>query len=487
MYLRVADADSRKGPIGPIRSYNNDGFSGVLLVLFCVAMAAVLSSTAVFQITSQLEQSSFEADFDSIATNIVEGLKSDLSLRFWMASSLANAVTMMIEASGNSSTAFTLPPSRWEKITQEARFNGNALAVTWSPIISTEEERRTFEEFVKPHEFDVGLHPECFLCGSPDRAYSNPWDLVDLVGFGTIPCGGLEKTGRRGVIPASNCAEIADALVGTCICSDLPTNADVPQKNIKKSKQIFHVEPSGIVVESSDGAPYCPIWQASTLDVIDMPIMYNQLSEPVREKALQIMQKTSMPTMSNLFVREGPYYEKFAGSVGYTSSVLYYPVFDPNDQDIVGSIGLELALERFYTGAFPYNSRFVDLVVENSCGQSHTFHVDPQANALQFVGEGDLHDESFGNEMARMTSFAEEFEDLVNFSAPRSTDQSSLDYCRFRFSVYPTAALKDEYVSTTPRVYASMTVAVFGFLSLAIILINAVVSARLKNRNTGRF
>ena len=342
---------------------------------------------------------------------------------------------------------------------------------------SNDQDRAEFEKFAKPQEFSIGQNPECFLCGSPNMTFTNPNDLAELIGFGLAPCGALESTGRQGILPPENCGLLSAALSETCKCVILPPGTPVATKTLNKPDQIFRALESGPSFEPQDSGPYSPIWQATALDVIQMPIMYNQMSEPIKAKAIQNMLDTSMPVISEIFIRDGAYYKQYAGIPNVPSSTLYYPVFDPTDQYIVGSVGIDLSWEGFATGVFPPNSQFVDIVVENSCGQNYTFHVDQVSNAFSFAGEGDLTDKSFHTDMIRSTSF-EEYESLVNFAGPVPQDQEALDYCRYRFIVYPTEALEDLHVTSDPYIYAGIVAAVFVFTSLVFVLYDVIVTRR---------
>ncbi|KAG7356993.1 hypothetical protein IV203_001681 [Nitzschia inconspicua] len=100
--------------------------------------------------------------------------------------------------------------------------------VSWNPLLKTDVERLSFEGFAQTQTFKVGAEPECFLCGSERRGYSNPDHLVNIPGFGIFRCDQLEMSGRQGVIPNGNCAFISD--VGRqqgCDCFDLDSSVEV--------------------------------------------------------------------------------------------------------------------------------------------------------------------------------------------------------------------------------------------------------------------
>lgn len=302
---------------------------------------------------------------------------------------------------------------------------------------------------------------------------------LDLVtGFGFYPCIALENSGRQGVIPTENCALVKEAASrGKCICGDLPADAEIVTNQLNIPQETFRVGQQGnIVFEEKESGPYHPIWQATVLEVIKVPIMFNQMSEPARANATESMLKTTMPVLSRMFPRDGAFYRDFGGFVGEAASVLYYPVFDPTDERIVGSITMELLWRTFVTGIFPPKSKYVDVVVENSCGQNYTFGVDQSTNSLIQVGEGDHHDKAY-SEMVQSTTFGE-YEIIVNFAAPFPNEQSGLDYCRYRFMVFPTKRLEEEFTSNSPFFLAFLTAGVFVFTSLIFVMYDVLVRQR---------
>ena len=331
--------------------------------------------------------------------------------------------------------------------------------------MSGDEERSTFESYTRTQEFTVGANPVCFVCGSERRGYSNPDDLVELTGFGVFPCSQIENSGRQGIIPKENCEPVSAAVTGTCECIDLPEDAEVLSNLLTIPETMFEVdEAEGVSEEPWGQSWYHPIWQATVLEINDVPTMYNQYSDRPRRDAIQSMKETQMPVISEVILREGKYYEEFGGYIGETTSILYYPVFDPLDVEMVGSITLELRWNTFMTGVFPPSSDLVDVVVENTCGQNYTYHINLEDNSFMLIGEGDHHNSEF--EHMHQSSTFEEYEEIVNFAAPVNKNQTGLEYCRYRFMVYPTQEMEDEYISDAPMIYAIVTAGIFVFTSI---------------------
>jgi hypothetical protein len=326
------------------------------------------------------------------------------------------------------------------------------------------------------------LNPVCFVCGEERRGYVNPDHLADFDGFGSRPCSHIELLGRTGIIPKEKCLSVSEAAQGVCQCGDLPDDMVLPTNKLEVPEQIFQIESSGgsVAHESlvpPNSGPYSPFAQATVLEVHKMPIMYDQMSDPVRAAAIQNMLNSRMPVISPIVPRGGYYYERYGGYVGQTSSVLFYPVFDPTDTTIVGSVTLEMLWSSFMTGALPPQSEFVNVVVQTSCATTnHTYKIDAETDSFVFVGDGNFQDPKF-QEYAFSSTY-EEFEEVVRFAAPKAADDASVDYCRYRYVVYPTQGFYDQYINSNPTTYAIFCGAIFFFTTMVFVFYDVVVHAR---------
>lgn len=90
--------------------------------------------------------------------------------------------------------------------------------------------------------------------------------------------------------------------------------------------------------------------------------------------------------------------------------------------------------------------------------------------------ESDSHDTNF-DDMMQMTTFSE-YEEIVNFAAPRNKNQTELEYCRYRYIVYATEELKDEFTTSKPIVYALITAGIFLFTSIVFVFYDVMVNVR---------
>ena len=283
----------------------------------------------------------------------------------------------------------------------------------------------------------------------------------------------------NGVIPEENCIPMTEAIKGTCICGDIEEGTK-NEINRTIDEGIFAIENGQTVTDMSE-PPYHPYWQPAVLEVNKMPYMWNQMSEPARQKATKYMLQSGVPVISESYNRSSDFYHLYGGYENELATVLFYPVFGADAESaktIVGSVSIELRWKDFMIGSFPPKSDLVTVGVENSCGQEYTLSIDTFNNALVVVSEGDLHEHRF-DDMMQISTF-EDFENVVNFAGTTAAGvkQSELEYCRYRFSVYPTEALESEYITNKPWIYAAMTVLIFLFTSLVFVVYDVIVRRR---------
>jgi hypothetical protein len=283
-----------------------------------------------------------------------------------MARTISDATAMMLRTTNSTATDLSIPQEDWDNISRESRFHGNVNMVSWNPLLTSDFERLKFEGFAKTQTFKVGTEPECFVCGDERRGYSQPDRLVDIPGFGIFPCALLETSGRQGVIPEGNCEFITNVgLQQGCDCVDLDPSVEVLTNEVEIPKHLWKMDPTiGIPVEEPYGnPPYLPTWTTAVLEVVKLPVMHNQMSDPFSKRAVEAMLESTLPVISETFFREGPYYTDYAAYPNETSTIMHFPVF-LND-DIVGTVSLEVRWSNFVSFTYPPLASFVDIVSQD--------------------------------------------------------------------------------------------------------------------------
>jgi hypothetical protein len=213
-----------------------------------------------------------------------------------MARTISDATAMMLKTKNSTAVSLFIPQEDWDNISRESRFHGNVNMVSWNPLLKNDVDRRMFETFAQTQSFKVGTEPECFVCGDERRGYSNPDRLVDIPGFGIFPCALLEDSGRQGVIPEGNCAFISDiGLKQGCGCVDLDPSVQVLRNEVEIPDYIWKIDSStDVVLEETFGkAPYLPTWTTAVLEVVKLPVMYNQMSDPTIKRAVDATANTT--------------------------------------------------------------------------------------------------------------------------------------------------------------------------------------------------
>ena len=171
------------------------------------------------------------------------------------------------------------------------------------------------------------------MCGGPEQTLINKGDLVEFPGFGFIPCGESEQSGLDGVIPAGRCDYVRDLTLKYCTCGPNTGEQEVKVKR-NFSEGIFELLPDGMPIDRPRGnAPYSPMFQTAFYREQNEQRMFDQFTDPVRNETLSLMYNQSTATVTRMFIRDSPYYQKYGANVGEPSSVLYPPVVDPRSPE----------------------------------------------------------------------------------------------------------------------------------------------------------
>lgn len=193
----------------------------VLQILRCVSLCIVLLVAAfvvafIFRYTNHAEEEAFQNEFAALGANVVETFLVATRAKFMMARSVAKYMSSLPE---NSLPG--LSHSQFDSIVRPQQVTVQARAVAWSPMLNSMADREAFEQlFLWTDEpFMAGPYPTCLLCGTSGRGFSNFDDVVSLPGFGTsLTCGTLDRAGREGEIPESDCDFVSSVAAGLCTC-----------------------------------------------------------------------------------------------------------------------------------------------------------------------------------------------------------------------------------------------------------------------------
>jgi Adenylate and Guanylate cyclase catalytic domain len=487
-YDRAADS-----PEEMIR--NDNQAVGCLRSFFFVLLALAAAATVMFvyQYMSGKEKVQFESEYEALASTLLSSLFLDIRLNFWIAHTLSKSVTLAMLMKEEPVTNFTIPPRLWESVTQEARFVSEVLVVSWIPFLYTDDERAAFEEHVlssvdNGNYGNTTTYPACHVCeGNPDLMIEDEMADVEIQGL-QFKCGIVYWGGLNGGIPPVGCPVVQEAVARECSCIDRKTSSEETSTSNATFDRTMKNGLSTIVGEGSDytivdqeygAAPYAPMFTAVGSGLRRLPPLYNLFSDPIRGRALSNVMFNHNPAISAMRMRDSQYHRYTGNFIGEASADLYYPVLSDAFESsaelrVVGAIGFEFLWERLISGAVPAKSNLVSLVLENTCGQVHTYSVDPEESRLKLQDTTDKHNPKYTH-MGRTSSY-EDYEQVVRFEST-DTEKKTTD-CLYRFRVYPNQAFADEYVTSRPTICAAVAGVIFLFTSLVFLSYDMVIRRR---------
>jgi Adenylate and Guanylate cyclase catalytic domain len=454
-----------------------------------LVIAAVSTVTSVYRYMSRKENDQFLSEYESLSSMLLSSLLSDMRQNFWIAHTLSKSATLAMLMKNNPVTNFTIPPRLWDSVTKEARVVSESLVVSWIPFLYTDYERATFEQYIRSspehdnYEADISF-PTCHVCdGDPNMMIEDESVDVEIHGL-VFKCGAVFKSGFDGGIPSAGCPVVQKAVSETCTCSEQKSIGTTTQTG-NGNKRTMSDGLSKFIGESNNytladqeygEAPYAPMFTIASSELPQVPPLYNLFSDPIRSRALSNMTANRNPVISEMRTRNDPYHHYTGSILGGVSADLYFPVFSDvfNNSAVVGAIGIEFLWERLISDAVPAKSNLLALVLENTCGQVHTYTVNPEEGRMTLNATDDVHNRKYDG-LVRTTSYAD-YEELVRFQG-NATDGNSAE-CLFVFKVYPTLEFERMHVSLEPIAYALICGVVFLAVSVVFLSYDSVVRRR---------
>lgn len=204
---------------------------------------------------------------------------------------------------------------------------------------------------------------------------------------------------------------------------------------------------------------YTVAWQTAPAPSIPIMVNYNALSNDLAQTLPKILQRLRATFSAVLDGSEVPL------------SHLIIPVYDQLDVDapnrrIVGYLDSIVPWQNYFENIFPDMAPLL-LVLRNSCGQTASFGI--KGNSAMLVSsDSDVHDPKYDDWEERF-SFNQTSLTPLDFNAMNPSNISLSEiYCAYNFSVYPTQAFEDEFLSPEPLLYTGGFVTIFLFCILLI-------------------
>jgi Adenylate and Guanylate cyclase catalytic domain len=230
----------------------------------------------------------------------------------------------------------------------------------------------------------------------------------------------------------------------------------------KISDGIFKLD-GPYLVDQTEQAMYSPLWQVSSGVRADDSAMFDQMSEPIRNRALLDMIENRVPVVSDVIYAGYDYDNK--ESQTEPRSLLFFPVYEfvADGSKVVGSISLDFEWKSYFAFSLKHSSA-VDVVLLNlATNQYWTFQA--KNNEVRFVAEGDHHDPRYDGTMVE--SSLDAFDNL-----------GIAVKVEYLVRVYPTRSYEDEYITNRPALFAAYVVIAFFFAGCAFLIYDFVVRRR---------
>eukprot|EP00934_Nitzschia_sp_Nitz4_P009170 Nitzschia sp. Nitz4//scaffold37_size175936//139425//149009//NITZ4_002062-RA/size175936-snap-gene-0.260-mRNA-1//-1//CDS//3329549836//9160//frame0 len=401
-----------------------------VVVLLILVLAGVIVALAIFFATTNGEEDAFVQVFDADATKVFETFKYNMERKLGAIDKLSVDYTSLAQDAGLSYPTFTMPDFEYRAAGLGAL--ANAPVVVYMPIVQAE-----------------------------DR---DEWESYSVENTGWIN-DGLEFEAEQ-----------------------LMDERRLDEGDYNISSFIFTAHTGEILRQDTPG-PYAPVWthhplipSLANLDVnanYTGSLFFNDLHACLTTEKVIIGKVGAffdfLPVWQYTL---GPWFEEGFLAQDDPFSKIFYPVYDTFDSSNRTAVGMICALmnwNTYFQQILPPESSGVDVIVENTCGQSYTYRV--KGEIAQLVGEGDLHLETL-SEFKRTRSMAALLEASDQDIERYSDIEVNTDYCPFMLTVYPTQELYDEYVTDAGKFYVIGVAVVFLITIVFFLLYDFIVEKR---------
>ena len=139
---------------------------------------------------------------------------------------------------------------------------------------------------------------------------------------------------------------------------------------------LYAYGPDGNVINDTGSAPYAPIWLISPQFNNTASRMYNQMAEGARRMAIENVLNQGGSVFSRIFYDENDHYPPHIRGDETPRGIVYYPVAGAfMTRTLVGVIGVEFEWASYFDIAFPDQFSGMVIVLESSNGQVCVHHV----------------------------------------------------------------------------------------------------------------
>jgi hypothetical protein len=216
--------------------------------------------------------------------------------------------------------------------------------------------------------------------------------------MGTFTCQAIQQSALTGYLSSSVCVNVTAVSRPVCGCKQSKNGTSTQQDSFywNVSDGIFRLQ-NGTAVPDRGPAPFSPVWQFAPTAGGGHAIMFNQMSDPRRRKAIDAMIEYSSPIFSSSFDPTTDAFYKLLQTPATSNGIvggLFYPVYESfESNNIAGSLAIDFSWKTIFEAGLTTQSDGMVIVLVSNCGQVYSFKV--VEGQIDFLGEGDQHDASF--------------------------------------------------------------------------------------------
>jgi class 3 adenylate cyclase len=391
-------------------------------LLGTLLVVAIGLSAASYEIPSRLEHASFQTNFQRIASRISYNFVDNINTRIWTARTYALRTVSTCDGD-----ILDINRQILDDFTIGSKTVHFLEGIQWSPIIWNETEKLNWEAYA------------------------------------------------RQTIQENIPANAMDICYGGQISQSNETIADRENAN-----HIFQISGGKQVVDNGS-YPMSPIWKASPQPPAEA-LLFNQMRDPIREKAMLSMISTQLPTFAETRYPGAEYENLMNIDAGSPKSAIFYPVMGdgPYKQTVVGTIALDIVWNYVFgfSRTLPWSSKGVVMVVESNHGQSFTYQI-TDTHFASFLGVGDLHDPNFDSMVMNEQAFGSLKHSILK-AAPDSNSitEDPKAAIVYNLRIYPSVAFKSQFITNKPWIYTSAVAITFIFTTTVCIAYDFLVRRR---------
>lgn len=426
---------------------------GVLIAV--LVFATLLTAVANCALLERLETRTLSKDFDALATKLIQSFLDDLGSKTWQAYSIS--ITMTGANMLNSTMPF------FDELSHANQETSQSSAMVFSPLLYDDAAKIAWESFAQDI-LKKSKEDSTVINRMPPTINQERRAAVDRLGM--LPPEKINFKLNKYVesVQSGNQCPSEGETHKSQISYGRPTHQAI--RLTSNFTQIFDITDGAPIVSRVD-RPYSPAFQVSSA-AMSTANLYNLMSDPSRRKAIEAVVKSKIPAFTRTSPnRYGDFQQLFStkASQGPIFS-MFYPVFDDlSAARVTGTVSFDFSWTTLLNKILPVASEGIDLVLENTCGQTFTLSVAQGSKQLGFAREGDFHDSIFEN--MRQSSNYEDFKHMqlnsVRGHQGRAFDE--LD-CKYRIHVYPSLTFLDRYKSSTPGIVTAVMVVTFLLTSI---------------------